>query len=106
MNTKSAIALVSIVTALAFSLAHIQNARIQEGAARISADRLMNGPLKTYYLWGGLVLGLLVPGLILFVDVARNIPGGFLALVGVLLLAGNFLAKYAVIKVGCYGSLF
>jgi formate-dependent nitrite reductase membrane component NrfD len=100
------VALIAALTALAFSLAHIRNARSQQGAARISADKLMTGSLKGYYLWGNLVLGLMLPALILVLDVARTLPGGLLALAGVLLLTGNLLAKYAVIRAGYYASLF
>ena len=47
----------------------------------------------------------MVPGLILALYLAQVLPGGFLALAGVLLLVGNFLAKYTVIKAGYYSSL-
>jgi hypothetical protein len=47
----------------------------------------------------------MVPGLILALHLANALPSGFLALAGVLLLAGNFLAKYTVLKAGYYASL-
>ena len=99
------VALISVLTTLAFSFAHIQSARSQQGAARISADKVMQGSLAPYFLWGNLVLGLMLPGLVLALHLARALPGGLLALAAVLLLAGNFLAKYALIKAGYHASL-
>lgn len=100
------VALVSVLATLAFSLAHIQNARSRRGAARISADRVMKGGLAPYFLWGNLVLGLMAPGVILVLHLASELATGVLALAAVLLLAGNFLSKYAVIKAGYYAPLF
>jgi len=99
------VALISVLTTLAFSFAHIQSARSQQGAARISADKVMQGSLAPYFLWGNLVLGLMLPGLVLALHLARALPGGLLALAAMLLLAGNFLAKYALIKAGYHASL-
>lgn len=99
------VALISVVATLVLSYAHVQGARSQQGAARMSADKILKGSLAPYFLWGNLVLGLMVPGLILALYLAQVLPGGFLALAGVLLLVGNFLAKYTVIKAGYYSSL-
>ena len=99
------VALVSVLATLAFSLAHIQNARSRRGAARMSADKVMKGGLAPHFLWGNLVLGLMVPGVILVLHLASELAGGVLALAGVLLLAGNFLSKYGVIKAGYYAPL-
>ncbi len=105
-RAAAVVALVSALATLAFSLAHIQNARYQRGAARMSADKVMKGSLAPHFLWGNLVLGLLVPVLILALHLASELAAGVLALAGVLLLAGNFLSKYAVIKAGYYASLY
>lgn len=105
-RVAAVVALVSALATLAFSLAHILHARYQRGAARISADKVMKGSLAPHFLWGNLVLGLMVPGLILALYLAGELAGGVLALAGVLLLAGNFLSKYAVIKAGYYTPLF
>jgi hypothetical protein len=40
------------------------------------------------------------PGLLLALHLARGLGGVLLALAGILLLVGNFLSKYAVIKAG------
>ena len=95
----------SVLATLVFSLVHIQSARSQQGAARMSADKLMNGSLARNFLWGNLVLGLIVPGLIVVAHLAHVLPGGYLAVAGVLLLAGNFMAKHALLKAGYYASL-
>ena len=71
----------------------------------MSADKVMKGSLAPHFLWGNLVLGLMVPGLILALHLASELAAGVLALAAVLLLAGNFLSKYAVIKAGYYASL-
>jgi formate-dependent nitrite reductase membrane component NrfD len=99
------VALISVLATLAFSLAHIQKARSRRGAARMSADKVIRGPLAPHFLWGNLVLGLMMPGLILALSLTGELAGGVLALAAVLLLAGNFLSKYAVIKAGYYASL-
>lgn len=101
----AAVALISVLATLVFSLAHIRKARSQRGAARISADEVLKGSLAPDFLWGNLVLGLMVPGAILALSLASGLAGGVLALAGVLLLAGNFLSKYAVIKAGYYAPL-
>jgi formate-dependent nitrite reductase membrane component NrfD len=99
------VALAALLATLLFSLIHIQSARSQQGAARMSADKAMKGSLSSYFLWGNLVLGLMAPGLILALYLAHALPSGFLLLAGVLLLVGNFLAKYTVLKAGYYASL-
>ena len=104
-QVTAVVALVSALATLVFSFVHVQSARSQRGAARMSADKIMKGSLAPYFLWGNLVLGLMVPGLILALHLANALPSGFLALAGVLLLAGNFLAKYTVLKAGYYASL-
>ena len=71
----------------------------------MSADKAMKGGLAPHFLWGNLVLGLMVPGVILALHLAGELAGGVLALAGVLLLVGNFLSKYAVIKAGYYAPL-
>jgi len=47
-----------------------------------------------------------VPGVILALSLTSELAGGVLVLAGALLLVGNFLSKYAVIKAGYYASLF
>ncbi len=99
------VALVSLLATLLFSFIHIQSARSQQGAALMSADKVVRGTLAPYFLWGNLVFGLMMPGLILALHLAHALPGGVLVLAGVLLLAGNVLAKYSVLKAGYYASL-
>ncbi len=72
----------------------------------MSAATVTRGTWAPHFLCGGLLLGLVVPGLILALHLARGLGLGLLALAGVLLLAGNFLSKYAVIKAGYYASLY
>ena len=71
----------------------------------MSADKVVKGTLAPYFLWGNLVFGLMMPGLILALHLAHALPGGVLVLAGALLLAGNVLAKYSVLKAGYYASL-
>lgn len=100
------VALVAVLATLAITLAHVLNARYQRGAARLGADKLLRGSLALPFVWGSLVLGLLVPSALLALHVGAGLGGGLLALAGALMLVGNFLSKYAVIKAGYYAPLF
>jgi len=99
-RAPAVVGLVSVLATLAFSSAHIAYAHHQRGTARASAAMVVRGAWAPHFLCGGLLLGLVVPGLILALHLARGLGDGMLALAGVLLLAGNFLSKYAVIKAG------
>ena len=96
------VALVSILSTLVISVIHVARAHAQGGAARLSAAAVTRGQWAAYFLGGGLLLGLLVPGLLLLLHLSGGLGEGFLALAGVLLLGGNFLSKYAVIKAGYF----
>ena len=99
------VALVSILSTLVISVTHVARAHAQGGAARLSAAAVTRGQWAAYFLGGGLLLGLLVPGLLLLLHLAGGLGEGFLALAGALLLGGNFLSKYAVIKAGYFAPL-
>ncbi len=94
------VALVSTLATMALSVAHIVYAYRRQGAARLSVTRVMRGDLVAYFVCGNLLVGLMVPGALLALHLARTLGDGVLAPAGVLLLAGNFLSKYAVIKAG------
>lgn len=104
-SVAAPVALVSALATLAFSVVHVLGARSRQGAGRASVDAVMRGALAPHFLWGNLLLGLVVPAAILALHVASGVAGGVLALAGVLLVAGNFLSKYAVIKAGYYAPL-
>ena len=68
-------------------------------------QELITGRLRVHFVGSVLILGLAV--LIVLTIIAPNPPGGFwLALAAVLLLAGNWLSKYAVLKVGRYALYY
>jgi len=99
-RAPAAVAVASVLATSAFSLAHVASAYHRQGTARLSAGLIMRGAWAPHFLWGGLILGLLAPGLLLALHLARGLGGAPLALAGILLLVGNFLSKYAVIKAG------
>ena len=101
----AAVALVSTVATLALSLAHIGSAYRRRGAARLSVARVVQGDLVAHFVCGNLLLGLVVPGMLLALHLAHTLGNGILAPAGVLLLVGNFLSKYAVIKAGYIGPV-
>jgi len=105
-RAPAAVAVASVLVTLALSIAHILSAYAWRGTARTSAAMVMKGTWAPHYVLGGLLLGLVAPGLILALHLAGGLGDGVLALAGVLLLAGNFLSKYAVIKAGQYVPLF
>jgi len=105
-RAPAAVAVASILATLAFSIAHIASAHRRQGVARVSAAMVTRGAWAPQFLCGGLLLGLIVPGLILALHLARGLGIGLLALAGVLLLAGNFFSKYAVIKAGYLAPVF
>jgi tetrathionate reductase subunit C len=99
-RAPAVVAVVSVLGTLALSAAHILSAYARKGTARLSANLVMRGSWAPHFVLGSLFLGLVVPGLILAIHLAGGLGDGMLALAGVLLLAGNFLSKYAVIKAG------
>lgn len=99
-RAPAVVAVASVLATLALSIAHIAYAYHRRGTARMSAGLVMRGAWAPHFVWGGLLLGLVVPGLILAIHLASELGDGMLALAGVLLLVGNFLSKYAVIKAG------
>lgn len=103
--TAAVVALVAVLATLAFCVAHVLNARYQRGAARLGADKVMRGSLAPHFVWGNLLLGLAVPAAILILHLNGALGGSALALAGLLMVAGNFLSKYAVIKAGYYAPL-
>jgi formate-dependent nitrite reductase membrane component NrfD len=97
--------LIAILATLIFSFIHIESARSQKGAARMSAEKLMKGSLAPHFVWGNLVLGLIVPALLLLGFLGHVIPIEYLPIAGALLLVGNFLAKYTLLKAAYYAPL-
>lgn len=104
-SVLAVVALASAAATLVLSVVHVQSAQSQQGAARISAQELVGGALAPCFVWGNLVLGLVVPGLIIALQLAHVLPSGSLVIAGVLLILGNFLAKHAVLKAGYYAPL-
>ncbi len=105
-QAPAVVAVASVLATLALSIAHIAYAHRRQGIARVSAAMVMRGTWAPHFLGGSLLLGLIVPGLILVLHLVRGFGDGMLALAGVLLLAGNFLSKYAVIKAGYLAPVF
>ena len=99
-RAPAAVAVASVLGTLALSAAHILSAYARKGTACMSANMVMRGRWAPHFVLGNLLLGLVAPGLILAIHLAGGFGNGMLALAGVLLLAGNFLSKYAVIKAG------
>jgi formate-dependent nitrite reductase membrane component NrfD len=90
------------VTLLLFA-AHLIHGTASHTAAKISVARLVKGELRVPFVWGTLVVGLLVP---LFLGIAAvlgsSLAPGLLAVAALLTFPGNWLSKYAVIKAGYY----
>ncbi len=99
------VATASALITLALTTAHIVSARRRQGVARLSARVITTGAWAPHFLGGGLLLGLVAPGLIMAYHLARGLDEATLDLAAVLLLAGNFLSKYAVIKAGYLAPL-
>jgi formate-dependent nitrite reductase membrane component NrfD len=84
---------------------HLLNGQVSGQAGRVSAGRLLRGDLRGTFLLGAVPFQVLVP-LILLAPVvlgASALAGlPLLVAAGIALQAGNWLAKYAVIKAGVY----
>lgn len=100
------VALGAVLATLAFTVAHIENARYQRGAALTALAQVLRGTLAPHFVWGNLVLGLVLPSAALLLHVTGIQVAGSLPSTGALILLGSFLAKYAVIKAGHYAPLF
>lgn len=105
-RAPAVVALASVLATLALSAAHILSAYARRGTARMSANMVTRGSWASHFMLGNLLLGLVVPGLIVALHLVSGFGDGMLALAGVLLLAGNFLSKYAVIKAGYLAPVF
>lgn len=90
---------VATVVSLLLIVAHVAEAYYRRRTARASARELITGRLRSYFVGGVLILGLALP-LVLTLTWPQSVVGAFLA--AVLLLAGNWLSKYSVLKAGKY----
>ncbi|MFN8455740.1 MAG: NrfD/PsrC family molybdoenzyme membrane anchor subunit [Anaerolineae bacterium] len=95
------IALVAALITLLLVVAHLAEGYNRKRTARESVLMLMRGQLAGYFLGGVLLLGLIVPITLLLVT-----SGGWLMVAAVLFLAGNWLSKYTILKVGLYAPIF
>ncbi|MBI4529107.1 MAG: polysulfide reductase NrfD [Deltaproteobacteria bacterium] len=95
-------------SALILFFAHLLNGVYSQTAAQISVSRLLNGDLRPFFVWGTLVLGLLLPLCLGLYGTLWANPGPgvvLLALSALISLPGNWFSKYAVIKAGTYAPL-
>lgn len=100
------VALGAVLATLGFTVAHIFNARYQRGAALTALAQVLRGALAPHFVWGNLILGLVLPSAALLLHLTGILVAASLPWTGALILLGSFLAKYAVIKAGHYAPLF
>ena len=98
--------IVAVLATLGFTVAHIFNARYQRGAALAALAQVLRGALAPHFVWGNLVLGLMLPSAALVLHLTGILVAVSLPWTGALILLGSLLAKYAVIKAGHYAPLF
>lgn len=96
-----------LASVLLLFLAHVLQGVYGQVAARVSVRRLIREDLSLPFVWGTLVVGILVPLLLVFNGNAPDdkVQLAILALAGVLTLVGNWFSKYAIIKAGMYAPL-
>ncbi len=93
--------IVPVATAVTLLLVvtHVAEAYYRRRTARASARELITGRLRGQFVGGVLILGLALP-LVLTLAWPQNAAGAIVA--AVLLLVGNWLSKYTVLKAGKY----
>ena len=96
------IVLISAIITLILIMAHLAEGFYRKKTARLSALRLVRGPLAGYFIGGVLLLGLVVPIVLMSTTTGRS----WLVIAAILLLAGNWLSKHAVLKAGVYAPIF
>jgi formate-dependent nitrite reductase membrane component NrfD len=89
---------------LLLQLAHLLNAGYTHTAARVARARLLRGDLTLPFVWGTLVVGLVLPALLLVWGNNQSSLGlpGLLVVAAVFVVVGNWLAKFTVIRAGTY----
>jgi tetrathionate reductase subunit C len=97
-----------LASGLLLLIAHVLQGAYGHSAARVSVQRLMKEDLSLFFVWGTMVGGTVLP-LLLVVNGAATENGSaqvfLLAAAGAMILAGNWLSKYTVIKAGMYAPL-
>lgn len=89
-----------------FFLAHMAN-RSSHTTARLSVRRLLQGELRTAFLLGTVLVGLILPALFaIFGLIQGGAAPQAIMLISVAVLVGNWFSKYAVIKAGIYAPYF
>jgi formate-dependent nitrite reductase membrane component NrfD len=97
-----------VVLSVFLQVAHLLNANYTHVAARVASRRLVQGNLQLAYLGGVLIAGLVVPAALAAFALssgAGNSATTAAALAGVLVLAGNWLSKFTVIRAGTYAAI-
>jgi tetrathionate reductase subunit C len=92
-----------LVVCLLLLVAHVLNGSYTHTAARVSVQRLKSGDLRPMFLYGALLLGLLVPAVLaMWGGLAPSPISAVLAAAGLVVLVGNWLSKLSVIRAGTY----
>jgi pimeloyl-ACP methyl ester carboxylesterase len=89
-------------------IAHVLNGQYTHIAGQVAVKRLLTGNLQLAYLGGVLVAGLIIPlALIVYAMQATGTNATMAAAIaGILVLVGNWLSKFTVIRAGTYAPLF
>lgn len=97
-----------LVFSVFLQIAHVLNGQYTHIAGQVAVRRLLSGNLQLAYLGGVMVAGLIVPlALIVYAMSATGTNATVAAAVaGVLILVGNWLSKFTVIRAGTYAPLF
>ena len=97
-----------LVFSVFVQIAHVLNGQYAHVAGQVAVRRLLAGNLQLAYLGGVMVAGLIVPLALIVYAMSATGSNATLAaaIAGVLVLVGNWLSKYTVIRAGTYASLF
>ena len=104
LRTWLAIEAALLLFSVFLQIAHVLNGQYTHIAGKVAAKRLLSGDLQLAYLGGVIAVGLVIP--LALVAYALQSSGSNVttaaAVAGVLVLAGNWLSKFTVIRAGTY----
>ena len=96
-----------LVMSVFLQIAHLLNGQYTHIAGKVAVRRLLSGNLQLAYLGGVLAVGLVVP--LALIVYAMSATGSnattAAALAGALVLVGNWLSKFTVIRAGTYAPI-
>lgn len=97
-----------LVFSVFLQIAHVLNGQYSHVAGKVAVKRLVSGDLQLAYLGGVMLAGLIVPLALIMYAMSADGSNAALAAAaaGVLVLVGNWLSKFTVIRAGTYASLF